>query len=83
MYILQIPGYSSYYKNQDKWRGGGVGMYIKNTIKHKEQQDVELGETIEYMWVEYQGKNKNNNYLVGVFYQPRPEDKKNWCGFKS
>ena len=51
-------------------------MYIKNTIKHKEQQDVELGETIEYMWVEYQGKNKNSNYLVGVFYQPRPEDKK-------
>ena len=24
---------------------------------------------------ECQGKNKNKNYLVGVFYQPRPEDK--------
>ena len=27
------------------------------------------------MWIEYQGKNKNKNYLVGVFYQPLPEDK--------
>ena len=27
------------------------------------------------MWIECQGKNKNKNYLVGVFYQPRPEDK--------
>ena len=52
-------------------------MYIKNTIKHKERQDFELDETIEYMCVEYQEKNKNKNYLVGVSYQRRPEDKKN------
>ena len=78
MYILQIPGYSSYYKNQDEWRGGGVGMYIKDIIKHKERQDFELDKIIEYMWVEYQGKSKN--YLVGAFYQPRPED---WYGLKS
>ena len=58
-------------------------MYMKNTIKHKERQDFELDETIEYMCVEYQEKNKNKNYLVGVSYQPRPEDKKNWYGFKS
>ena len=27
------------------------------------------------MWIECQVKNKNKNYLVGVFYQPCPEDK--------
>ena len=27
------------------------------------------------MWIECQGKNKKKNYLVGVFYQPRSEDK--------
>ena len=47
-------------------------MYIKDIIKHKERQDFELDKIIEYMWVEYQGKSKN--YLVGAFYQPRPED---------
>ena len=28
------------------------------------------------MWIECQGKNKNKNYLLIVFYQPRPEDRK-------
>ena len=51
-------------------------MYIKDTIKYKERQEFsKLDETIEHMWIECQGKNKNKNYLVGVFYQPRPEDK--------
>ena len=49
-------------------------MYIKDTIKYKERQDLsKLNETIEYMWIECQGKNKN--HLVGIFYQPRPENK--------
>ena len=51
-------------------------MYIKDTIKYKERQDLsKLDETIEYMWIECQGKNKSKNYLVGIFYQPCPEDK--------
>ena len=51
-------------------------MYIKDTIKYKERQDLsKLDETIEHMWIECQGKNKNKNYLVGVSYQPHPEDK--------
>ena len=73
---VQIPAYSFRYKNRDEWRGGGVGMYIKDTIKYKEPQDLsKLDETIKHMWIESQGKNKNKNYLVGVFYQPRPERK--------
>ena len=73
---VQIPGYSFYYKNRDERLGGGVGIYIKDAIKYKGQQDLsKLDETIEHMWIECQGKNKNKNYLVGVFYQPRPEDK--------
>ena len=51
-------------------------MYIKDTIKYKERQDLsELNETIEHVWIECQGKNKYKDYLVGVFYQTRPEDK--------
>ena len=74
---VQIPGYSFYYKNRDERLGGGVGIYIKDAIKYKEQQDLsKLDETIEHMWIECQGKNKNKNYLLSVFYQPRPEDRK-------
>ena len=51
-------------------------MYIKDTRKYKERQDLsELNETIEHVWIECQGKNKYKDYLVGVFYQTRPEDK--------
>ena len=51
-------------------------MYIKDTIKYKERQDLsELNETIEHVWIECQGKNKYKDYLVGVFYQTRPEGK--------
>ena len=58
----QIPGYSFCYKNREKRRGGGVKMDIKDTIKYKEQQDLsKLDETIEHIWIECQGKNKNKN----------------------
>ena len=51
-------------------------MYIRDTIKYKKWQILsKLDETIEHMWIECQGNNKNKNYLVGVFYQPHPEDK--------
>ena len=43
-------------------------MSIKDTIKYKEQQDLSKeDETIKHMWKECQVKNKNKNYLVGVF----------------
>ena len=74
--LLPNLGYSFCYKNRDERQGGGVGLYKKDTIKFKERQDLsKLDETIEHMWIEFQGKNKNKNYLVGVFYQPRLEDK--------
>ena len=38
-------------------------MYIKATIKYKERQDLsKLDETIELIWIECQGKNKNKNF---------------------
>ena len=69
---VQIRGYSFCYKSWDERRGDGVGMYIKDTKKYKDQLDLsKLDETIEYMWIECQGNNKNKDYLVGVFYQPQ------------
>ena len=29
---------------------------------------------MKHAQIECQGKNKNKNYLIGVFYQPCPED---------
>ena len=47
---VQIPGYSFCYKNREERRGGGVRMYIKDTTKYKERQDLsKLAETIEHV----------------------------------
>ena len=49
---VKIPGYSFFHKNRVERRGGGVGMYIKDAIKHKERQDLsKLDETMEHMWI--------------------------------
>ena len=68
---VTIPGYQFIYKNRDTKRGGGVGLYIKDTIKYKERKDIQkLETTIEHIWIEIAGKNRNNKLLLGTFYQP-------------
>ena len=65
---VQISGHNFCYRNEDERRGGGVGLNIKDTIKYKERQDLsKLDETIKYIWIDCQGKNKNKNYLLKVF----------------
>ena len=57
---VQIPGYEFCYKNRDERRGCGIRLNIKDTTKYKEQQDFSIvDETIEHMWIGWQGKNKN------------------------
>ena len=68
---INVPGYQFEYRNRNSKRGGGVGVYLKNHMKYKTRNDiVKIDETIEHLWLEIQGKNKNNSYLLGVFYQP-------------
>ena len=68
--------YSFCYKNRDERRGGGIGIYIKDTIKYKERQNLsKLDETIEHNVDRVSREEQKKNYLVGVFYQPRSEDK--------
>ena len=35
LWYVPIPGYKFSYKNQNKRRGGGVGLHIKDSIEHK------------------------------------------------
>lgn len=74
LYLLEhvnIPGYNFEYKNRDNRRGGGVGFYLKEGISYKVRNDIrKLDESIENLWLEIKGKNKNSSYLFGSFYQP-------------
>ena len=51
-------------------QGGGVGFYIKDTIKFKRRKDIENKmPDLEHLWVELPGKNKNSRLLAGVIYR--------------
>jgi exonuclease III len=68
---VQIPGYQFGFRNRDRIKGGGVGYYIKTTIKFKERKDISvLDNTIEHQWIEISHRNKNSNILIGTLYQP-------------
>jgi hypothetical protein len=77
---VSIPGYSSLFRNRDVIRGGGVGVYIKNSINFKRRCDIEQIEPeLEHIWVEISGRNKNSKLLLGVMYRSnRMQDFQTW-----
>ena len=51
--IYHVVGYEFAYRNQDEKCGGGVRIYITDTIKFKVRNDVtKLDESIENLWIE-------------------------------
>lgn len=65
---VQIPGYELPYNNRDNMRGGGVGFYIKDTIKFKRRTDIENRmPDLEHLWVELPGKIKTVGSLRVLF----------------
>ena len=77
---LNFSGYAPFkYNNRVGQRGGGVGAYFKDGIKHKPRTDIDKKDTtIEHKWFEVKGK--KSPFLAAVFYQPSSEDldKRNW-----
>ena len=50
--------------------GGGVGFYIKDTIKLKRRKGIEnLMPDLEHLWVELPGKNRNSRLFVSAIYR--------------
>ena len=78
---VDIPGYNLEYANRVNKRGGGVGVYIKETFTYTERKDIiNLDKSIEHYWLEVSGLNKTSSYLVGIFYQPSSieHEKREW-----
>ena len=78
---VQIPGYKFSYKNRNERTGGGVGLYIKDSIEYKVHHDLnKIDESIEHLWIECKGSNCNKSSLVAALYQPSSDEKKNLHG---
>ena len=69
---VSIPGYIHEFRNKDGIKGGGVGAYIKESIKYKRRKDIENKHpNLEHLWIEIGGKNKNSSLLLGTIYRSR------------
>ena len=74
---VSLPGYKFSCRNRDEKRGGGLGVYIKDSITYKFRNDIiSLDDSLEHLWVDVKGKNKKSPYLIGVVYQPSSENAK-------
>ena len=67
---VTIPGYSHVFRNRNKIRGGGVGVYLREGISYKRRIDIENMEpNLEHLWLENSGRNKHSKMLLGVLYR--------------
>ena len=67
---VTIPGYIHAFNNRDKIRGGGVGVYIKESIKFRRREDLEKRyPTMEHLWIEIAGRNRHSKLLLGTIYR--------------
>ena len=62
------------------WGGGGVGAYIKESLKFKRRSGIEKIEPeLEHIWLEIDGNNKHSKLLLGVMYcSNRMQDYQTW-----
>ena len=77
---VQISGYNTVFRNRENKKGGGVGFYVKDHLSFTLRNDItKMDDSIETIWIEVRGKNKNSAFLIGAFYQPSSDEKEKQC----
>ena len=72
MEYVTISGFNTEFRSRNTIRDGGVGSYIKDTIKYKRRRDIEnLLPELVHLWREVPGRNKHSKALVRVIYRSR------------
>ena len=74
----KVNGCSSVWKNRERKTEGGVGFYLKEHMSFKVYEGFgKIDESIENLWIELHGRNKNTPFLTRVVYQPTPNETEN------
>lgn len=67
---VTIPGYSQVFRNRDRFRGGGVGAYLRDGVSYERRTDIEnMAPELEHLWIEIPGRNRHSKMLLGVLYR--------------
>ena len=66
-----IPGYRFIHKHRTNTSGGGVGLYLADSLEFKRRSDISFSsdENAESLFVEV-NRPKERNLIVGVIYRP-------------
>ena len=67
---MTIEGYSSLRKDRTDKNGGGVVIYIKNTINFKNRPDINSDDMLEMIWIEIVTNGSDPNVLLSCTYRP-------------
>ena len=68
---VQTDSYKSEFKNRESKPRGGVVFYIKEHMSFNVRHDLEkTDESIEILWIEVQGRNKNTPVLIEAVHRP-------------
>ena len=76
----EMSGYNIVFGNRENKKGDGVGFYVKDHLSFTLRNDItKMDDSIETIWIEVRGKNKNSAFLIGAFYQPSSDEKEKQC----
>ena len=64
---INIPGYNLYKYDRTEKKGGGVAIYIRDTITCHLRSDISTNPTNESVWIEITGE--GDNVLLGTVYR--------------
>ena len=70
--LYALPGHSFIHKKRKSGKGGGVGIYVRNTLNFKHRQDINTH--LESLWIEIFAKSAKY-FFIGCYYRP-PEGSK-------
>ena len=62
---IAVSGYTWVGKNRQHKQGGGVGYFIKNTIKNSHTVEPDNNTTTEILWIKLK---RQENLFIGVLY---------------
>ena len=77
--LLSISGYNSVFKNRLKNRGGGVALFISNTINFTEREDLNAFSCndFESVFIELNDLHEGTK-IIGAIYRPPGHDTTNF-----
>ena len=69
---LLIPGYNSILKNRPKGRGGGVALFIRQSLTYSIRKDLDLfdNEDLESLFIELNDINFGTKIIGAVYRTP-------------